>query len=128
VILFIVMLEKNETWFYVVLSEYILITFNISGSLYFLSDVTNCSFVVFQIWDLPGHLDYFDSTFDSEHIFGGCGALIFVIDSQVGNSFVVQIYVRRRICILHFIYQFTRDRNLKLIGHSGFHAKIVIFS
>ncbi|XP_045181556.1 ras-related GTP-binding protein C-like isoform X2 [Mercenaria mercenaria] len=45
-------------------------------------DVTNCSFVVFQIWDLPGHLDYFDSTFDSEHIFGGCGALIFVIDSQ----------------------------------------------
>lgn len=45
-------------------------------------DVTNCSFVVFQIWDLPGHLDYFDSTFDSEHIFGGCGALIFVIDAQ----------------------------------------------
>lgn len=45
-------------------------------------DVTNCSFVVFQIWDLPGHLDYFDSTFDSEQIFGGCGALIFVIDAQ----------------------------------------------
>lgn len=45
-------------------------------------DVTNCSFVVFQVWDLPGHLDYFDSTFDPEHIFGGCGALIFVIDAQ----------------------------------------------
>lgn len=45
-------------------------------------DVTNCSFVVFQIWDLPGHLDYFDSTFDPEHIFGGCDALIFVIDAQ----------------------------------------------
>ncbi|KAL4218500.1 hypothetical protein ACF0H5_023234 [Mactra antiquata] len=45
-------------------------------------DVTNCSFVVFQVWDLPGHLDYFDSAFDSEHIFGGCDALIFVIDSQ----------------------------------------------
>ena len=48
-----------------------------------LLDVTNCSFVVFQIWDLPGHLDYFDSTFDPEHIFGGCDALIFVIDAQV---------------------------------------------
>jgi len=45
-------------------------------------DVTNCSFVVFQIWDLPGHLDYFDSTFDTESIFGSCGALIFVIDAQ----------------------------------------------
>ena len=49
--------------------------------------MTNCSFVVFQIWDLPGHLDYFDSTFDSEKIFGGCGALIFVIDAQVSDSF-----------------------------------------
>ena len=39
--------------------------------------------MVFQIWDLPGHLDYFDSTFDPEHIFGGCDALIFVIDAQV---------------------------------------------
>lgn len=62
-----------------------IITNHISIALF--SDVTNCSFVVFQIWDLPGHLDYFDSTFDSEHIFGGCGALIFVIDAQVGNIF-----------------------------------------
>ncbi|KAK6168130.1 hypothetical protein SNE40_022018 [Patella caerulea] len=45
-------------------------------------DVSNSSFVRFQIWDLPGHIDFFDPTFDSENIFGGCGALIFVIDAQ----------------------------------------------
>lgn len=36
----------------------------------------------FQIWDFPGQIDFFDPTFDSEMIFGGCGALIFVIDAQ----------------------------------------------
>jgi len=35
-----------------------------------------------QIWDFPGQIDFFDPTFDSEHIFGGSGALIFVIDAQ----------------------------------------------
>ena len=47
-------------------------------------DVSNSSFVQFEIWDFPGQIDPFDPTFDSEVIFGGCGALIFVIDSQVG--------------------------------------------
>ena len=28
-------------------------------------------------------VDFFDPTFDSDMIFGGCGALIFVIDAQV---------------------------------------------
>ena len=52
------------------------------------TDVANCSFVVFQIWDLPGHLDYFDSaTFDANNIFGGCDALIFVIDAQVKSVY-----------------------------------------
>ena len=46
-------------------------------------DVNNSSFVQFEIWDFPGQIDPFDPTFDSEVIFGGCGALIFVIDSQV---------------------------------------------
>ncbi len=36
-----------------------------------------------QIWDFPGQIDFFDPTYDSEDIFGGCGALIFVIDAQV---------------------------------------------
>lgn len=46
------------------------------------ADISNSSFVQFQIWDIPGQIDFFDSTFDSEYIFGGCGALIFVIDAQ----------------------------------------------
>ena len=46
-------------------------------------------------WDLPGisHVDYFDSTLDSEQIFGGCGALIFVIDAQVCHNEVTQTVV-----------------------------------
>lgn len=45
-------------------------------------DVSNSSFVQFQVWDIPGQIDFFDPTFDSETIFGGCHALIFVIDAQ----------------------------------------------
>jgi len=46
------------------------------------SDISNSSFVQFQIWDFPGQIDFFDSTFDAEAIFGGCGALIYVLDAQ----------------------------------------------
>ncbi|KAG8444768.1 hypothetical protein GDO86_009804 [Hymenochirus boettgeri] len=45
-------------------------------------DVSSSSFVNFQIWDFPGQIDFFDSSFDYEMIFRGTGALIFVIDSQ----------------------------------------------
>lgn len=45
-------------------------------------DISNSSFVQFQVWDIPGQIDFFDPTFDSDMIFGGCGALIFVIDAQ----------------------------------------------
>eukprot|EP00041_Stephanoeca_diplocostata_P012877 m.217360 g.217360 ORF g.217360 m.217360 type:complete len:297 (-) comp19123_c0_seq2:746-1636(-) len=45
-------------------------------------DIANTSFVQFEIWDFPGQIDYFDPAFDSEIIFGGCGALVFVIDAQ----------------------------------------------
>lgn len=45
-------------------------------------DVTNSSFIQFSIWDFPGQIDFFDQTFDSDTIFGGCGALVFVIDAQ----------------------------------------------
>jgi len=46
------------------------------------SDISNSSFVQFQIWDFPGQIDYFDGTFDADSIFGGCGALVYVIDAQ----------------------------------------------
>merc|ERR1719228_187158 len=45
-------------------------------------DVSNSSFVQFSIWDFPGQVDFFDPTFDTDMIFSGCGALIFVIDAQ----------------------------------------------
>uniref|UniRef100_A0A1B6CL71 Ras-related GTP-binding protein n=1 Tax=Clastoptera arizonana TaxID=38151 RepID=A0A1B6CL71_9HEMI len=45
-------------------------------------DISNSSFVQFQIWDFPGQIDFFDPSFDSDMIFGGCGALVFVIDAQ----------------------------------------------
>jgi len=45
-------------------------------------DISNSSFVQFRIWDFPGQIDFFDSAFDSEQIFSGCGSLVFVIDAQ----------------------------------------------
>jgi len=45
-------------------------------------DISNSSFVQFSIWDFPGQIDFFDATFEKDSIFGGCGALIFVIDAQ----------------------------------------------
>uniref|UniRef100_A0A6G1SNI5 Ras-related GTP-binding protein C n=1 Tax=Aceria tosichella TaxID=561515 RepID=A0A6G1SNI5_9ACAR len=45
-------------------------------------DVSESSFVSFVIWDFPGQIDFSDPTFDSKHIFGKCGALVFVIDAQ----------------------------------------------
>ena len=46
-------------------------------------DISNSSFVQFQIWDFPGQIDFFDPAFDSDMVFAGCGALVFVIDAQV---------------------------------------------
>jgi len=46
------------------------------------NDISNSSFVQFSVWDFPGQLDFFDPSFDTEMIFGTCGALIFVIDAQ----------------------------------------------
>jgi Ras-related GTP-binding protein C/D len=36
----------------------------------------------FQVWDFPGHLDYFDPAWDVDNIFDDIGALIWVIDAQ----------------------------------------------
>eukprot|EP01012_Entosiphon_sulcatum_P029766 TRINITY_DN3640_c0_g1_i1.p1 TRINITY_DN3640_c0_g1~~TRINITY_DN3640_c0_g1_i1.p1 ORF type:complete len:357 (+),score=96.82 TRINITY_DN3640_c0_g1_i1:28-1098(+) len=45
-------------------------------------DVSNNSFVQFQIWDFPGQIDFFDPTFDAEQIFHNCGSLVYIVDSQ----------------------------------------------
>jgi len=46
------------------------------------NDISNSSFVQFQIWDFPGQVDFFDPSFDYEHILNNCGAIVFVIDAQ----------------------------------------------
>ncbi|GAM27697.1 hypothetical protein SAMD00019534_108730 [Acytostelium subglobosum LB1] len=46
------------------------------------NDISNSSFVQFQIWDFPGQLDFFDPAFDYEFILNNCGAIVFVIDAQ----------------------------------------------
>lgn len=42
----------------------------------------NSSFMDFQVWDLPGQIDYLDPSFDADSIFGGVGAMIWVLDAQ----------------------------------------------
>ena len=55
--------------------------------------ITKMIFLQFSIWDTPGQLDFLDPmsslAFDIEAIFGGCSALIFVIDAQVHSKYVV---------------------------------------
>lgn len=46
------------------------------------NEISNSSFVQFQIWDFPGQIDILDPTFDVDLIFGGCGALVYIIDAQ----------------------------------------------
>lgn len=36
----------------------------------------------FQIWDLPGQIDYLDGSYDASSIFGGVGGIIWVVDAQ----------------------------------------------
>ena len=40
------------------------------------------SFKNYQIWDLPGQIDYLEPNFDTESIFGGAGAMVWVLDAQ----------------------------------------------
>lgn len=50
------------------------------------NDIANSSFVQFQVWDFPGQIDLRDTTFDTKAIFGGTGAVVFVIDVQSENQ------------------------------------------
>ena len=62
--------------------------------MYFFPDICNSSFVQFQIWDLPGQFNTMDPSFDTESIFGGCGAIIFVIDAQVFVYYVLLLEIQ----------------------------------
>ena len=56
-------------------------------------DIANTSCVQFKILDFPGQIDFFDPSFDTENIFGGVGALVFVIDAQVKLHTQLEIYI-----------------------------------
>lgn len=43
-------------------------------------EISNSSFVQFQIWDFPGQVDCFDTSFDFEMIFGGCGKMQHILN------------------------------------------------
>ncbi|MCJ1481198.1 hypothetical protein MMC06_001354 [Schaereria dolodes] len=40
------------------------------------------SFKEFQVWDLPGQIDFLESNFDTEGIFNTAGAMVWVLDAQ----------------------------------------------
>lgn len=46
------------------------------------NDIANSSFVQFEVWDFPGHVDTASSAVKPETTYGGCGALVWVIDAQ----------------------------------------------
>ena len=46
------------------------------------NDIANSSFVQFEVWDFPGHIDTASAVVKPEITFGGCGALVWVIDAQ----------------------------------------------
>jgi hypothetical protein len=44
--------------------------------------IANSSFVQFEVWDFPGHVDTSSAAVKPETTYGGCGALVWVIDAQ----------------------------------------------
>ena len=73
-------------------------------------DISNSSFVQFYIWDFPGQIDFFDTvTFDTDQIFSGVGALVFVIDAQE----LMETWFRNHNVINMVNLLFCLDRNLQ---------------
>jgi len=46
------------------------------------NDIANSSFVQFEVWDFPGHVDTASVAVRPEATYGGCSALVWVIDAQ----------------------------------------------
>ncbi|RXG61561.1 Ras-related GTP-binding protein D [Armadillidium vulgare] len=72
-------------------------------------DISNTSFVQFKILDFPGQIDFFEPSFDSEKIFGGQGALVFVIDAQVWyfiNLSNTIVYIYNPLALVNSVNQF----------------------
>ncbi|CAL8088075.1 unnamed protein product [Calicophoron daubneyi] len=46
------------------------------------NDVSDCSFIKFELWECPGHINFCDGRIPLDTIFSGSGAIIFIIDAQ----------------------------------------------
>lgn len=46
------------------------------------NDIANSSFFQFEVWDFPGHVDTTSAAVKPDSTYGGCGALVWVIDAQ----------------------------------------------
>ncbi|KFD64996.1 hypothetical protein M514_12279 [Trichuris suis] len=53
-------------------------------------EISSSSFIQFQVWEYPGQMNAFDPAIDPYADFGGCGAVIFVIDAQDDYSYALQ--------------------------------------
>ena len=89
------------------------------------NDIANSSFVQFEVWDFPGHVDTASAAVKPELTFGGCGALVWVIDAQDDYSEALSrlqatIVVAHRInpavvfeVFLHKVDSFTEDQRIE---------------
>ena len=46
------------------------------------NDIANAAFVRFEVWDFPGHVDTASPAVKPEQTYGGCSALVWVIDAH----------------------------------------------
>ena len=90
-----------------------------------ISDISNSSFVQFQIWDFPGQVDFLDPTFDSDNIFGGCGALIFVVDAQVGTALTTPLTLMLVVANLGITKWYTKPEKWLKPRHMGTHLRVL---
>lgn len=67
----------------------------------------------FQVWDFPGHLDYFDPAWDVDNIFDEIGALIWVIDAQDEYLDAIQ---RLNVTIVNLQHSYP-DINVEVFVH-----------
>ena len=54
------------------------------------NDIANSAFVQFEVWDFPGHVDTSSDAVKPETTYGGCGALVWVIDAQDDHNEAIQ--------------------------------------
>ena len=65
------------------------------------NDIANSSFVQFEVWDYPGHVDTSSAAVKPESTYGGCGAVVWVIDAQEEmNSGVAEAIARLHATII----------------------------